>query len=161
MVENEFYCSCNTIHWKVWGNCPPSTPLISSIIYKIKFKKNFSSYEQYFRNRAGSKNRSSRAELEGLQLELNPSWAEVSWTRLQHYILYCNSLSHFKVTWVLTLSEFGYCIKGGQNTAWVSLRLIENLGITRNRTDTFSMTSLSEKNRNYEISTMPKRDSLR
>ena len=76
-------------------------------------------------------------------------------------ILYCNSLSHFKVTWVLTSSEFGYCIKGGQNTAWVSLRLIENLGITRNRTDTFSMTSFSEKNRNYEISTMPKRDSLR
>ena len=43
-----------------------------------QIKKNFSSYEQYSRNWAGSQNPMSRAELEGLQLELNPSWAEPS-----------------------------------------------------------------------------------
>ena len=40
---------------------------------KVISKKDFSSFEQYFTTRAGTKIATRRAELVGLQLELNPS----------------------------------------------------------------------------------------
>ena len=62
---------------------------------------------------------------------------------------------------VLTSSGFSYLKISGQNAAWVSLRMIENLGTARYRRDTFATAIMTEKILNYRISIVTNHDFLR
>ena len=46
-------------------------------------------FGQYLQDELAQKSHEpSQAELESLQLELNPSWSEQSWARMQYYYLH-------------------------------------------------------------------------